>query len=207
MVYREVIRGNNIFLPSELETDAVAPVEGATGGLGTLSTNGGSAGNLEGKADTWEGDLAVRCEDPAESTWQPEPEGGLRPCTIRGGPVKPGGVAIRGGVDTTAVAGSVAGPGADTEGAEATGEAPESRGGVEAVAGAPEGRDNMEPGEAFTAGSRMEAAMSGHWAADCSVCWMYSWGKGGLGWTPSLWGNLWPPVAFSIPLYPASPSW
>lgn len=154
----EVMRGNNIFLPSELD-NAGAVTNGAeetTGGLGTLSSNSGSAGNLEGKAGTREGDLTVRCGDPAESTW--EPEGGLRPCTIRGGEeslgdpdtdcrdANPGGVATCCGVETTVVDGSVAGPWADTEAAETTG-AIESRGGVEAFpkgdvetpAGDPEG--------------------------------------------------------------------
>lgn len=155
----EVMQGNNIFLPSEFDTNAGAVTNGAeetTGGLGILSSNGGSAGNLEGKAGTRDGDLTVRCGDAAESTW--EPEGGLRPCTIRGGEeslgdpatdcrdAKLGGVATRCGVETTALDRSVAGPGADREGAETTG-AIEIRGGVEAFpkgdvetpAGDPEG--------------------------------------------------------------------
>ena len=160
MVYgEEVIRGNNIFLPSELDPNAGAVtngVEETTGSLGALSSNGGSAGNLEGKAGTREGDPIVLCGDPAESIWEPQPEGGLRPCTIRGGEeslgdpatecrdAKLGGVATRGGVDTTAWEGSVAGPGVDRE--ETTG-AIVSRGGVDAfpkgevetAAGDPEG--------------------------------------------------------------------
>lgn len=188
----EVIRGNDIFLPSELDTNAGAVPNGAeetTAGLGMLSSSGGSAGNLEGNAGTREGDLTVRCGDPAESTWEEEPEEGLRPCTIKGGEEslgdpatdcrydKLGGVATRGGVDTTAVDGSVGGPGADTEGVGTTG-ATESRGGVEAFPkgdpGDPEEWDDTERGEALTAGSLMEVAMSGHWAADCSVRGLYS---------------------------------
>ena len=153
------MRGNNIFLPSELDTKAGAGTngaEGTTGNLGAVSSNGGSAGKLEGRAGTREGDPNVLWGDPAESIREPQPEGGLGPCTIRGGEesfgdpatecrdAKLGGVATRGGVDTTAWDGSVVGPGADTE--ETTGTI-ESRGGVdafpkgdvEAAAGDPEG--------------------------------------------------------------------
>ena len=158
--------------------------EKTTGSLGALSSNGGSAGNLEGKAGTREGDPIVLCGDPVVSIWEPEPEGGLRPCTVRGGEesfgdpatgcrvTKLGGVAARGGVDTTVWDGSVAGPGADREETTGAMEAPVvdafPKGDVETAAGDPEGCEDMERGDAFRASSLCE--MSGHWAADCSAC-------------------------------------
>lgn len=87
----------------------------AAGGLETFSTSDGCTDKFGGDADAEEGDPIDWCVDP---------EGGLRPHTIRGGESsgesvtegaddKAGGVETCGGVDIMAGDELVGGPGAD----------------------------------------------------------------------------------------------